>query len=187
LVPPTAGGDDFVGISASCEGLCFSIALVSTKMKDVAFDSAELVVRRALRSFDQKKSVAYPGRFSVRVAIWLPRRFIHHRPISSTSTAVKPLTDPVRARKFAPRPVKGRSSRGIVTPLRACGPAGGSVAKGMKKISYRGYRQDLLAERGIMVSYETVRRWVPRKSGRDHVPLPCRAHQSAAKYRSGDP
>src|ERR1700719_2809333 len=72
---------------------------------------------------------------------------------------------------------------GIVTPLRACGPAGGSVAKGMKKISYRGYRfppeiiqqaiwlylrftlslrdvEDLLAERGIMVSYETVRRWV---------------------------
>ena len=65
---------------------------------------------------------------------------------------------------------------GIVTPLRACGPAGGSVAKGMKKISYRGYRfppeiiqqaiwlylrftlslrdvEDLLAERGIMVSY----------------------------------
>ena len=30
--------------------------------------------------------------------------------------------------------------RGIVTPLLACGPAGGSVAKGMKKISYRGYR-----------------------------------------------
>ena len=73
--------------------------------------------------------------------------------------------------------------KGIVTPLRACGPAGGSVAKGMKKISYRGYRfppeiihqaiwlylrftlslrdvEDLLAERGIMVSYETVRRWV---------------------------
>ena len=72
---------------------------------------------------------------------------------------------------------------GIVTPLRACGPAGGSVAKGMKKISYRGYRlppeiiqqaiwlylrftlsfrdvEDLLAERGISVSYETVRRWV---------------------------
>ena len=69
---------------------------------------------------------------------------------------------------------------GIVTPLLACGPAGGSVAKGMKKISYRGYRfppeiiqqaiwlylrftlslrdvEDLLAERGIMVSYETVR------------------------------
>ena len=68
MVPPPAGGDDFVGIGASCEGLCFSIALVSIKMKDVTFDSAELVVRRALRSFDQKKSVAYPGRFSVRVA-----------------------------------------------------------------------------------------------------------------------
>src|SRR5580704_12685442 len=75
------------------------------------------------------------------------------------------------------------SRTGIVTPLRACGPAGGSVAKGMKKFSYRGYRfppeiiqqaiwlylrftlslrdvEDLLAERGIMVSYETVRRWV---------------------------
>jgi transposase-like protein len=61
--------------------------------------------------------------------------------------------------------------------------SGRSVAKGMKKISYSGYRfppeiiqqaiwlylrftlsfrdvEDLLAERGIMVSYETVRRWV---------------------------
>jgi transposase-like protein len=67
--------------------------------------------------------------------------------------------------------------------IRACGLAGGSVAKGMKKISYKGYRfppeiiqqaiwlyvrftvsfrdvEDLLVERGIMVSYETVRRWV---------------------------
>src|ERR1700730_16409436 len=66
---------------------------------------------------------------------------------------------------------------------RACGLAGGQVARGMKKISYKGYRfplkiiqqaiwlyvrftlsfrdvEDLLAERGIMVSYETVRRWV---------------------------
>jgi hypothetical protein len=64
------------------------------------------------------------------------------------------------------------SSAGLVTSLRACGPAGGSVATGMKKISYRGYRfppgiiqqaiwlylrftlsfrdvEDLLAERGI--------------------------------------
>jgi hypothetical protein len=70
---------------------------------------------------------------------------------------------------------------GIVTALRACGPPGGSVAKGMTKISYNGYRfpseiiqqaiwlylrftlsfrdvEDLLAERGIMVSYESVRR-----------------------------
>ena len=72
---------------------------------------------------------------------------------------------------------------GIVTSRRACRPSGGSVAKGMKKISYSGYRfppeiiqqaiwlylrftlsfrdvEELLAERGIMVSYETVRRWV---------------------------
>jgi transposase-like protein len=76
---------------------------------------------------------------------------------------------------------RGNAHPGIVTALRACGPSGGSVAKGMKKISYRGYRftpeiiqqaiwlyvrftlsfrdvEDLLAERGIMVSYETIRR-----------------------------
>jgi uncharacterized protein len=46
---------------------------VSTNMKDAAFDSAELVVRRTLRSFDRKKSVVYPGRFSVRLATWFPR------------------------------------------------------------------------------------------------------------------
>ena len=72
---------------------------------------------------------------------------------------------------------------GVVTAIRACGLACGSVAKGMNKISYNGYRfppeiiqqaiwlylrftlslrdvEDLLAERGIMVSYETIRRWV---------------------------
>jgi putative transposase len=70
-----------------------------------------------------------------------------------------------------------------VTPNRACGLAGGQVARGMKKIIYKGYRfppeiiqqaiwlsvrftlsfpdvEDLLAERGIIVSYESVRRWV---------------------------
>jgi hypothetical protein len=64
-----------------------------------------------------------------------------------------------------------------------CGSPDGPVAKGMKKISYSGYRfppeiihqaiwlyfrftlsfrdvEDLLAERGIAVSYETIRRWV---------------------------
>jgi short-subunit dehydrogenase len=46
---------------------------ISTKMKSGAFDRPELVVRRSLRSFEHKKSVAYPGRFSVRVATWLPR------------------------------------------------------------------------------------------------------------------
>jgi hypothetical protein len=62
-----------------------------------------------------------------------------------------------------------------------CGSSDGPVAKGMKKISYSGYRfppeiihqtiwlyfrftlsfrdvEDLLAERGIVVSYETIRR-----------------------------
>src|SRR6202011_3992142 len=82
------------------------------------------------------------------------------------------------------RPCEGRLGLdGLVTPIRACGLAGGQVARGMKKISYKGYRfpleviqqaiwiyvrytlsirdvKDLLAERGIMVSYETVRRWV---------------------------
>ena len=72
---------------------------------------------------------------------------------------------------------------GIVMSDRACGPVGGSLAKAMQKISYDGYRfppeiiqqaiwlylrfalslrdvEDLLAERGIAVSHETVRRWV---------------------------
>jgi len=60
---------------------------VSTKMKDGAFDSAELVVRRTLRSFDQKKSVAYPGRFSVRVAIWLPRLLPRNVVVSAAASA----------------------------------------------------------------------------------------------------
>src|SRR5258708_32468363 len=46
---------------------------VSTKMKADVFDSAELVVRRTLLSFDQKKSVAYPVLLSVLLAMWLPR------------------------------------------------------------------------------------------------------------------
>jgi putative transposase len=72
---------------------------------------------------------------------------------------------------------------GIVTPPRACGILSCPVAKRMKKISYSGYRfppeiihqaiwlylrftlslrdvEDLLAERGVALSYETVRRWV---------------------------
>jgi hypothetical protein len=69
-----------------------------------------------------------------------------------------------------------KATNGIVTSDRACGPAGGSLAKVMKKISCDGYRfppeiihqaiwlylrftlsfrdvEDLLAERGITVSY----------------------------------
>ena len=64
-----------------------------------------------------------------------------------------------------------------------CGHSGHPVGSGMEKISYAGYRfppeiihqaiwlylrftlslrdvEDLLAERGVAVSYETVRRWV---------------------------
>jgi hypothetical protein len=37
--------------------------------------------------------------------------------MSSTSTAVTPPVDPVRARRFASRPVKGRSSRGTFSQL----------------------------------------------------------------------
>jgi putative transposase len=78
---------------------------------------------------------------------------------------------------------RAMARRDIVTAVRACGLPGGSVAKGMTKISYKGYRfppeiiqqtiwlylrftlsfrdvEDLLAERGIIVFYETVRRWV---------------------------
>jgi DDE domain len=74
-------------------------------------------------------------------------------------------------------------SEGIVTAILACGLAGGQVAKKMEKISCKGYRfppeiiqqaiwlyvrftlsfhdvEGLLAERGILVSYETIRGWV---------------------------
>ena len=74
-------------------------------------------------------------------------------------------------------------SAGIVTQPPACGTLGSRLAKRMTKISYAGYRfppevihqaiwlylrftlslrdvEDLLAERGVAVSYETVRRWV---------------------------
>jgi len=72
---------------------------------------------------------------------------------------------------------------GVVTPSCGCGPTRSRITERMKKISYSGYRfppeiihqaiwlylrftlslrdvEDLLAERGVPVSYETVRRWV---------------------------
>src|SRR5450432_218616 len=78
---------------------------------------------------------------------------------------------------------RDKTAAGIVMSDRACGTSGGSLAKAMQKISYDGYRfppviiqqaiwlylrftlslrdvEDLLAERGIAVSYETIRRWV---------------------------
>jgi short-subunit dehydrogenase len=45
----------------------------STRMSPKNMDSAESVVRKTLKAFDQKRAVAYPGRSSVRLASWLPR------------------------------------------------------------------------------------------------------------------
>jgi putative transposase len=81
--------------------------------------------------------------------------------------------------------VKLSEAEGFVTSRWACGGVGSRVATRMTKISYAGYRfppevmhqaiwlylrftlsprdvEDLLAERGVAVSYETVRRWVNR-------------------------
>ena len=98
------------------------------------------------------------------------------RPRTSGSTA--PSAEPE---------VRGDRARYLPTALsrrsKCSGPSGGLVANGMKKTSYSGYRfppeiidqaiwlylrltlslrdvEDLLAERGIAVSYETIRRWV---------------------------
>ena len=84
----------------------------------------------------------------------------------------------------APTALKRQEDRrGVVTPHWACGLCGGRITERMKKISYAGYRfppeiihqaiwlylrftlslrdvEDVLAERGLAVSYETVRRWV---------------------------
>ena len=76
----------------------------------------------------------------------------------------------------------GRARAGVVTPSWACGRTRGRITERMKKIStasivsrprsfqaiwlYLGFTlglrdvEDLLAERGVAVSYETVRRWV---------------------------
>jgi putative transposase len=82
----------------------------------------------------------------------------------------------IESRSYKPK-------EGFVTPAVACWMQVRAVAEGMRKISYAGYRfppevihqaiwlylrftlsfrdvEDLLAERGIAVSYETVRRWV---------------------------
>ena len=90
---------------------------------------------------------------------------------------------------------------------RACGCAGGSRAKAMTKLCYSGYRfppeiiqqaiwlyvqftlsfrdvEDLLAERGILVSYESVRRWVnPRENSR--APTPITGHAPNGQRRVG--
>jgi hypothetical protein len=49
----------------------------------------------------------------------------------------KPLGDKNRGQ---PHPTPCQLTSGIVTAILACGPTGGQVARGMKKISYKGYR-----------------------------------------------
>jgi hypothetical protein len=79
---------------------------VSTKMNDGAFDSAELVVRRTLRSFDQKKSVGYPGRPSLRVAICISvRAGAQLRWSSERSVAGVPGFEPRLTESESPRRV----------------------------------------------------------------------------------
>ena len=82
-----------VQVMAVCPGPTATsfFAGVSTKMKDGAFDNAELVVRRTLRSFDRKKSLAYPGRFSVRVATWLPRLLPRNAVVSAAAAATRKM------------------------------------------------------------------------------------------------
>src|SRR6202034_3823791 len=88
-----------------------------------------------------------------------------------------------RPPRGAPRHANYNDRDGVVTARWACGPARGLITEQMKKISYAGYRfppeiihqaiwlylrftlsfrdvEDLLAERGLAVSYESVRRWV---------------------------
>jgi Enoyl-(Acyl carrier protein) reductase len=64
---------------------------------------------------------------------------------SSTSTAVTPLTDPVRARRFVPRPDKGRSPRGTLpTAFAASGRRPLSIASpSAAAISSRRWRSAL--------------------------------------------
>jgi short-subunit dehydrogenase len=64
-----------VQVMAVCPGPTATSFFAGTaiKMKDQAFDSAELVARRTLCAFDRGDAVAYPGRFGMRIAILLPR------------------------------------------------------------------------------------------------------------------
>ena len=68
----------------------------------------ELVVRRTLRSFDQKKSVAYPGRFGVRVAIWLPRLLPRNVVVSAAASATGKMGWPCKRRGQDVRRGSGR-------------------------------------------------------------------------------
>ena len=103
------------------------------------------------------------------------------------------------------------SNYGIVTALRACGPSGVPIARGMKKISYAGYRfppeiiqqaiwlylrftlslrevEDLLAERSIWLCHVVDRRTRQArvKSGRSRYAQRLRRpHSRCRKGRPG--
>jgi uncharacterized protein len=64
-----------VHVMASCPGPTATSFFegTSTNMSSRDFDSSLSVVEKTLESFDRGKSVAYPGRASVRVATWLSR------------------------------------------------------------------------------------------------------------------
>jgi short-subunit dehydrogenase len=64
-----------VHVMAACPGPTATSFFdgVSTKVSSKDMDSAESVVKKTLKAFDQRKAVAYPGRTSVRVATWLSR------------------------------------------------------------------------------------------------------------------
>ena len=59
--------------------------------------------------------------------------WLHNLPVIWLAGVVFGVIYPKRARAADRR-------SGLVTPIRACGLAGSQVARGMKKISYKGYR-----------------------------------------------
>ena len=102
---------------------------------------------------------------------------IGHRDIIDRDAVARPEIQAIL------RGLERRDRAALSRRLGTCDLLGGPVARRMKKIDYDGYRfppaiiqqavwlyfrftlsfrdvEDLLAERGITVSYETVRRWV---------------------------
>ena len=64
-----------VRVMASCPGPTATNFFegTTTTMKAAQFDTADMVAARSLQAFEKGKAVAYPGRFSVRAATWVPR------------------------------------------------------------------------------------------------------------------
>jgi uncharacterized protein len=64
-----------VQVMATCPGPTATSFFegTSTQMSPKDMDDSESVVRRTLQAFDQRRSVAYPGRMSIRLTSLLPR------------------------------------------------------------------------------------------------------------------